>query len=138
MELETVSALVLSVWPVSWPGSLKMTPREGQLQQVETQGGSGLRERTAKPARAAPPRTPGLLHPAGEEVGETGPSRVGGPRAALSGLSSSCSQRCERFSRTRFCPRLGRALVLVMPVELPETRRPRRGCVQGLGQRAAL
>lgn len=72
-----------------------MILREGQLQQVETQGGSGLGEPAAKPARAAPLRTPGLLHPAGEEVGETGPSRVSGPRAALSGLSSSCSQRCE-------------------------------------------
>ena len=59
---------------------------------------------------------------------------AGGPRAALSVLSSSPSQRCKRSSRTRFCPRLGRALVLAVPVDLPESQRPRQGCVQGLGQ----
>ena len=61
--------------------------------------------------------------------------RAGGPRAALSVLSSSPWQRCKRSSRTRFCPRRGRALVLAVPVDLPESRRPRQGCVQGLGQR---
>lgn len=40
--------MVLSVWPVSWPGSLKMTPKERQLQKMETHGGSGLGERVAE------------------------------------------------------------------------------------------